>query len=117
MKELSAVALIFSFLFFGCTQRPEPPTTRQHDLFNGRYSVEIEMARVPASSSSRTVQNGVVDGRKVAELAEIIWGDNKLRIVDGQLSFNGRKYGKVRHGDRIRVDKDGRLYVGGRERP
>jgi hypothetical protein len=39
-----------------------------------------------------------------------------LELLDGQIKLNGKKYGKVKAGDHVKVTEDGRVFVNGEER-
>jgi hypothetical protein len=115
MKRLLAAACVLSVLLMGCSQQPQIPAIHKHDLFGGRYSVEIETVGSFIIASS--IESREVGGEKVAELAELKWGNNKLKIDKGKLSFNDKDCGTLQPGDSVRVDKDGQMYVNGKQRP
>lgn len=43
-------------------------------------------------------------------------GDNTLEIKDQQVFVNGKLYGPLRDGDKVKVDPDGSLFVNGEKR-
>ncbi|HEY2154475.1 MAG TPA: hypothetical protein VGH33_02520 [Isosphaeraceae bacterium] len=43
-------------------------------------------------------------------------GTLSLEVVDGRFIFNGKNYGAMIQGDRVRVTRDGALFVNGVER-
>jgi hypothetical protein len=54
---------------------------------------------------------------QTVQLAEFEWaGGNKLTIDKGKLAFNGKEYGALNVGDRVRVDRAGQLTVNGKPR-
>ncbi len=112
-RAFVAVAFV-SLLLAGCPREPPVPATHSYDLFGGKYFVDIET--VGSFSISNTVRNGEQDGEKV-ERAEYGWGGHALKIDQGRLTFDGKDCGTLKEGDRVRVDKDGRLSVNGARQP
>jgi hypothetical protein len=112
-RTIVAVAFL-SWLLTGCNREPPVPATHSYDLFGGRFFVDIET--VGSFSISNNVKNGEQGGEKW-ELAEYKWGENTLRLDMGKLTFNGKDYGTLKQGDRVRVDKDNRLYINGAPQP
>lgn len=49
--------------------------------------------------------------------AEYKWQGNTLRLDKGKLTFNGKDYSTLKEGDRFRVDKDGDLFINGKQQP
>ena len=40
-------------------------------------------------------------------------GSLSLEVIDGEVIFNGKKYGALKPGDRVRVTNDGTLLING----
>lgn len=116
MQRFFVVVLVLSLLLIGCNRRQsQVPATHSYNLFGDRYFVDIET--VGSFHVSSFVENREEGGQTVKELAEYTWGNNKLRIDMGKLTFNGKDCGTLARGDRVRVDKDGKLYVNGTRHP
>lgn len=51
----------------------------------------------------------------VAETFSANVGNRTLEVKDGRVRANGRDYGPVKGGDKVLLDRDGKLYVNGTE--
>ena len=129
MKRTLTIAFLF-VLVTSCNNQPAvpPPAVQKekpavpppavlkekYKLFGGKYIVEIET--VGAVNVSTRVINETEDG-KDRQSAEIKWNDNKMTIEQAKLCFNEQECGSLDPGDRIFVDKNGKLSVNGKQRP
>ena len=114
MRQAIVAVVLFSLLPAGCNREPPVPATHNYDLFGGRYFVDIET--VGSFSMSNNVTNRQ-EGDKSVQLAEYKWQGHSLRLDNGKLTFDGKDYGSLKDGDRVRVDKDGRLSINGTQQP
>jgi hypothetical protein len=115
MYRLLPASSILVLFICGCNQQAQVPILHKHNLFHGRYLLEIETVG-PLNVSSH------MDHRKegaetIADLSEYEWGGNKLKIDKGVLTFNGKERGTLQAGDRVFIDKNGELSVNGKQRP
>lgn len=115
MRRCTAAGLLGVFLLVGCGQQQPVPITNSYSLFGDRYFVDIESEGSTQVTSH--VDNRVEGDKQVKEFAEYKWKGNTLRLDMGKLTFNSKEYGAVKQGDRIRVDKEGRLFVNGEAKP
>jgi hypothetical protein len=85
------------------------------DLFGGRYFLDIE-TEGSLDLSSR-VDHRASGAETIVQLAEYGWGENKLKIDKGSLTFNGKEYGTLQPGDRVHIDKNGLLSINEKHQP
>jgi hypothetical protein len=114
MNRLVAFACVLAVGLAGCHRAAAPASgPHTHELFGGKYFVEVETGG-SFSARMETRKEGEV---QVTELAEFKWaGGNKLTVDKGKLTFNGKEHGTLKAGDRVRVDREGRLTVNGEPR-
>lgn len=60
--------------------------------------------------------NGKVDANVFGETAKVSVGSNKLEINGGQLTVNGKSYGALKSGQKIVVETDGSVSIGGEKK-
>lgn len=105
------VSLLAISCLAGCGQEQPVPMTNSFNLFGDRYYVDIES--VGSTHVTSYVDNRVDGDKQVKEFAEYKWNGNTLRLDMGKVTYNDKEYGTVKQGDRVRVDKDGQLFVNG----
>jgi hypothetical protein len=113
-KRFQALAIFLAAIMAGCKPEPPAPATHTSDLFGGRYFLEVET--VGSSDFNSTINNQRSGNEPTVELAKFAWKGNTLTIDMGKLTFNGKSLGTLKEGDRVRVDRDGRLTVNGQKR-
>jgi hypothetical protein len=114
MKRLAAVVFLLAVGLAGCHRAPARATgPHTHDLFEGKYFIEIDADGTSVGRVHSRTEGAV----RVVERAEFEWvGGNTLVIDKGELTMNGRNYGTLSPGDRVRVGRDGQLTVNGTPR-
>ena len=74
-----------------------------------------QVAPVPASQE---ILRGIDGTKKTNNLGFTFFGDKyTIKELDGNLTINGKDYGKVKTGDKVRIDKSGHVSVNGTLRP
>jgi hypothetical protein len=99
----------------GC-QKPAAPANdwSQTTLF-GMYEFEVECP--PGGPRNLTARRTDDGAGHVDELVDYQVGPRRLRIVNGDLSLDDTKRGRVQKGDKVKLTADGKLSVNGAERP
>ena len=97
----------------GCQKPTAPANDWSHTTLFEMYEFEVEK---PSGGSLNLTARRTDDGAgHVDELVDYQVGPRRLRIVNGELSLDDTKRGRVQKGDKIKLTADGKLSVNGAE--
>ncbi len=99
----------------GCNSKPTAPAidTSRTSVFGGKYEFEVERIEGTTALKSSRTDDGA---GKVEELIDYEIGPHRIKVVNGALTLNGKDYGRLEAGDKVRFTAAGKLYVNGVER-
>ena len=80
------------------------------------YEMPFDKQMAPEPPSSE-VSAGIDGTTKTNNLGFTFFGDKyTIKELDGNLTINGKDYGKVKTGDKVHIDKAGNVSVNGTQR-
>ena len=106
----------FCFLLVGCSNAPPPAKVdiSKQSLFGGVYELEIE--KVKGTDPMLVARETKVGDGSVEYFLDCKAGPNRFIFEKGALTFNGKDYGTLQRGDKLKLTLAGKLYVNGSER-
>src|SRR4051812_10563909 len=90
------ILLLFAWLLAGCGKKPAPTPAEAPPP--AIYSLEVR-------SETGSSQAGL------PAKADVTLGVFRVQVENGQLTVNGKNYGKLQPGDKVLVEKDGEVVV------
>lgn len=101
----------------GCGFEVFKPSSMSMESNGITYDMPFQKQVAPSPPSGESVANA--DGTTVTRnFGFTYYGDTiKIKELDGNLTINGKDYGKVKTGDKVRIDKSGNVTVNGTPRP